>query len=448
MTISDTGQFRSTGQGAESGGASVGQLLSRPVGELLRKVAEELRPQADDIAQAMVDAYNREIPTYGAIGDESLREDVRSVSSAMVTTWLTVMSTGASLDAELLAKMTEGARRRAVQGIDMQSMLRAYRVGIRVMWGETTSSPLWRSQALQGSLAQVATWALDFADRISTAVAAAYADENNEIARQRAHRRSALLDVILSASRSEVVDGPTELCRRHSVASVRVGSELTLRELERTGDLLEKQGGATLWTVRHRSLVAIIDWPRGIDRDHLCRSLSRLAHGAQIEAIGLGGIAENVEETRQSYAEAVAALRIGPAIAQDARPVFDYQDLAPLIALLEQPDKARRFVTAAIEPLGDLTKRPWVFETLEAYLTYQGHLQEVACALGVHPNTVKYRLRELRSATGTSFTEGEHASMILLALKVRRALESDLFTSASRNAVQHRPSIECRKYAP
>jgi len=364
--------------GVEIGSVSIGQFLSRPVGELLRKVAAEMTPQADDIAQSMLNVYDREIPAYRAITDESLRDDVRSVSSAMVRSWLTVMSTGVAMDTDLLSNMTEGARRRAVQGFDMQSMLRAYRVGIRVMWGEITTSPLWRSQALQGSLAQVATWALDFADRISTAVAAAYLDESNEIARQRAHRRSALLDVILSASRSEVMDRPAELCRRHSVASVRVGRDLTLRELERTGDLLEEQGGATLWTVRHRSLVAIVDWPRGIEREELCRRLIRLAHTEQIDAIGLGGIAENVEETRQSYAEAVAALRVGPAISQDARPVFDFQELAPLIALLEQPEKARRFAAAAVEPLGDLVKRSWVLPTLEAYLSYQGRIKEVA----------------------------------------------------------------------
>ncbi len=410
----------------------MGQFLSRPVGELLRKVAAEMTPQADDIAQSMVNVYIREIPTYAAISDDLLRDDVTAVSSAMVRTWLTVMSTGIPMDAELLSEMTEGARRRAVQGFDMQSMLRAYRIGIRVMWDEITTSPLWRSHALQASLPQVASWALDFADRISTAVAAAYLDESNEIARQRAHRRSALLDVILSAGRSEVMDRPTELRRRHSVASVRVIGDLTLREMDRTGDLLEEHGGATLWTVRHRSLVAIIDWPSGIDREELCRRLARLAHSEQIDAIGLGGIAENVEETRQSYAEAVSALRVGPAISRDARPLFDFLDLAPVISLLEQPDQARRFAAAAVDPLGDLVKRSWVLPTLEAYLSCQGHIKEVALVLGIHPNTVKYRLRELRAATGTVFAEGDRATMVLLALKVRRALDSDLLGSTEK----------------
>ncbi|MDA8285719.1 MAG: helix-turn-helix domain-containing protein [Actinomycetota bacterium] len=432
----------------EIGGDPVAQLLSRPVGQLLRKVAAEVSPQADDIAHSMILAYDAEIPAYAAISDQALRDDIQSVSSAMVRCWLAVMSTGVPMDAELLETMTEGARRRAVQGVDMQSMLRAYRVGIRVMWGEITASPLWRSQALQGSLAQVASWALDFADRISSAVAAAYLDESNELARQRAHRRSALLDVILSAGHAEVVDRPVELCRRHSVAAIRVAPDLTLRELERAGDVLEAEGGAVLWTVRHRSLVAIIDWPATVGRDQLCLRLARLGHGSQIEAIGLGGMAENVTETRQSYAEAVAALRVGSAVAQSSRPVFDFQDLAPLIALLERPEQARRFAAAAIEPVGDIAKRPWVLPTLEAYLTYQGHLKEVATALGVHPNTVKYRLRELRATTGAVFAVGDQAAMVLLALKVRRALESDLFGPALPCPAPERWALGTRSELP
>jgi hypothetical protein len=42
------------------------------------------------------------------------------------------------------------------------------------------------ARSAAGALAQAATWALDFADRISTAVAAAYLDETEHLARARA----------------------------------------------------------------------------------------------------------------------------------------------------------------------------------------------------------------------------------------------------------------------
>ncbi len=392
---------------------------------LLSEVAEQLVVQSDEIASTMVRAYEAEIPAYAAIRDETLKEDVHSVSSAMVRCWLTVMSTGEAVTPELLTPMTEGARRRAAQGIDLQSMLRAYRVGIRVMWSEITASPVWRREALQGALAQVATWALAFADTISTAVAAAYLDETEHLAREREHRRSALLNVILSGPVAEPVDRPAELDRRHSVVVARVVPDLSLFELEQTGQVLEERAGALLWTVRHRSVVAAVAWPAGLSRDQLSRRLARLVHEGQIVAIGVGGSAEGVTETRESYAEAIAALRIGPLVGT-ATPVYDFLDLAPLIALLEHPEAARRFATSVLEPLGELAKRDWLLPTLEAYLVHQGRLKQAAADLGVHMNTVKYRLRGLRPFTDPLVADGTRATTLLLALRVMRLLEADV----------------------
>lgn len=413
---------------------SVEHLLTDPAASLLRQIADEMIPRADRIADSMLQTYTSEIPAYGSIDDEPLREDVHAVSSAMVRGWLTVMSTGATLDDELLDVMIEGARRRAVQGLDMQSMLRAFRVGVRVLWCETTRSPLWRHPALQASLAQVATWALEFADRICTAVAAAYLDESSEIARQRAHRRSALLDVILSPSRAPMVDRPAELCIRHSIACVRMGEDLTLRELERTGELLESEAGAVLWTVRFRSLVAVVSWPDGVRRDDLCQRLQRFAHVHRIEAVGLGGMAENVAESQQSYCEALQALRVGPSVTGLDNRVFDHQALAPLIALLHQPDQGRRFANAALEPLGQLVRRAWVLPTLEAHLLCHGHVKQVASMLNVHQSTVKYRLRELRATAGPAFAEGDAAVTVLMALKVLHALRGSPYEGTHRCA--------------
>lgn len=391
---------------------------------LVRDVAVELIGQSDEIASTMVRAYEVEIPAYAAIRDQALKDDVHSVSSAMVRCWLTVLSTGEAVTPELLTPMMEGARRRAAQGVDLQSMLRAYRVGIRVMWSEITGSHVWRRGALEGTVAELATWALDFGDKISTAVAAAYLDETEQIAREREHRRSALLNVILSGPAAEPIDPPAELGRRHSVAVARVTPDLTLLELERTGQLLEERAGALLWTVRHRSVVAAVDWPAGLGRDQLARRLARLVHESPIVAIGLGGKAESVAQTRESYAEAISSLRVGPLIGA-VPPLYDFQDLAPLVALLERPERARRFASTVLEPLKGPVARPWLLPTLEAYLIHQGRLKPAAADLGVHINTLKYRLKEFRELADPGLVDGTRATTLLLALRLARLLEGE-----------------------
>lgn len=403
------------------------QLRSARTAALLRDVAMELLEQSDDIASTMVGAYEAEIPAYAAlVNDEALREDVHSVSSALVRCWLTTMSTGeAAADGELLTPMVEGARRRAAQGIDLQSLLRAYRVGIRVMWSEITNSSVWHRQPLGDQMAEVATWALDFADRIATAVAAAYLEETEALAREHERRRSALLNAILSGPAADPIDHPTELDQRHSVAVVRVGQGLSLLELERTGRLLEERAGALLWTVRHVSVVAAVPWPANRSRNAVRRMLARLLEEDTIVAIGLGGLAEGVTETRESYAEAISALRAGPLVGVPGKRVHDHLTLAPLVGLLEQPDRARRFAAAVLEPLDEIAHRPWLLPTLEAYLMHQGRLKEAAAALGVHINTVKYRLKELRTHAGPAFADGDAATSLLLALRVVRVLSAE-----------------------
>ena len=243
--------------------------------------------------------------------------------------------------------------------------------------------------------------------------------------REREHRRSALLNAILSGPGGEPMDRPPELDRRHSIAVARVEPGVTLLQLQQTGELLEERVDAVLWTVRHQSVIAALPWPRDLDRGQLRRRLSRLAHESPILAFGIGGQAERAVETRASYAEAIAALRIGPLAATSPCVVFDHQDLAPLVALLEQPERARRFAVSTLEPLGDVVQRPWLLPTLESFLIHQGRLKEAAAELDVHVNTVKYRLKELRVVAGPAFADGDRAIALLLALRAMRVLRAE-----------------------
>jgi len=399
------------------------QLLFPPrVGRLLRQIAAQQTVEADRIAAAMFAAYAEEIPAYAQIGDPALREDVQSVSAAMVRAWLEVMSSGRPITTEALEPLLQGARRRAAQGVDLHSMLRAYRVGVRVMWSELVSTPEWQSHSLQAALVHVAEWALDFADRVSTEVAAVYLDELAHANRRREHRRSALLNVLLAGPGGESVEAPRELEQPHAVVVGRVAEDSRLDALERVGATLETEASAVLWTVRHRSVIAAVPLPAHGGRAALLRRLDALLPLEDVSAFGVGGNARGAVQTRQSYSEAVDTLRVGAVLGRSGSPVYDYQEMAPAIALLQRPEQARRFVATALEPLGTLVERSWVLPTLEAYLSRQGRIKEAATQLGVHLNTVKYRLREVRAAAGTAFAEGERAAALLLALKLHRLL--------------------------
>jgi sugar diacid utilization regulator len=204
-----------------------------------------------------------------------------------------------------------------------------------------------------------------------------------------------------------------------------VRPDLTLVELEGAGQRLEESAGALLWTVRHQSVVAAVEWEPGLRRRTLARRLEHVVDGDVVVAIGLGGSAEGIAETRDSYAEAIAALRLGPIAHPSGDVVFDFHDVAALAAILEHPDRARRFATSVLEPLAGVAARPWALPTLEAYLLRQGRIKQAAADLGVHLNTVKYRLRELRPVLDGLTRDGTGAATVLLALQAARAAEAD-----------------------
>ena len=73
---------------------------------------------------------------------------------------------------------------------------------------------------------------------------------------------------------------------------------------------------ASLWTIRHRSIIAVVPLERGVTRESLRRRLRTLVPSDAIVAFGMGGNARGATETRQSYSEAVDAIRTGAVVGE------------------------------------------------------------------------------------------------------------------------------------
>lgn len=139
-------------------------------------------------------------------------------------------------------------------------------------------------------------------------------------------------------------------------------------------------------------------------------------------AFGLGNRAMSTAETRVSYAEAAEAANAGPSLGITSGRVYDYSALAPVLALLRDRDAAQRFAATALDPFGDILSRRWALPTLDAYLSRGGRTGQMAQVLGLHPNTVKYRMSELSPYLPPDVLEGDQASTLLLAIRVHQFL--------------------------
>ena len=350
-------------------------------------------------------------------------DDVRAVSAATVRYCLNAMQTG-ELREEDFAPMIEGARRRAVQGIGREAVLRAYRVGVQVFWREVTGTLAVTGTISDHDLASMAAFVLEFADRISTEVAAAYADQALRDGRLMEQRhRTQLFDAVLAGTVGEHHHGVGAFTAQ---ALCDGGGDARQRVVRRPGGSRQDGGEPGRRACSGPCATAASSPPsrcpvRG--RDHLVRSLAGLP-AARIAGIGLGHVAEGASQTRLSYGEALDALRVGlgTAGAATAGPVYDHHHMAPLIAMLDDLERARRFAGAALAPLAPMMDRRWVIPTVDAYLSHGGRLKEVASVLSVHQNTVKYRINGLRPFIDLAACGGEQSATLLLAVRVHRYL--------------------------
>jgi hypothetical protein len=132
-------------------------------------------------------------------------------------------------------------------------------------------------------------------------------------------------------------------------------------------------------------------------------------------AIGLGPTVP-IAESARSYRWALLAMRS----ARPGRLAEADQQLDRLI-LDASPDMTSALRRQALEPLSQETpaSRARLEATLLAWLRHQGAQAAIAAELGVHPQTVRYRMGRLRELFGPALEDPEKRFRLQLALNAR-----------------------------
>ena len=118
-------------------------------------------------------------------------------------------------------------------------------------------------------------------------------------------------------------------------------------------------------------------------------------------AVVAGPVTADLASAHASATGALAAHRAAPGWPQAPRPVLAEQLLAER-AVAGDADARQRLVLEIYVPLRE---RAALVETLTAYFDAGNNLEAAARVLFVHPNTVRYRLRQVADLTG--FTPGQ-----------------------------------------
>ena len=140
---------------------------------------------------------------------------------------------------------------------------------------------------------------------------------------------------------------------------------------------------------------------------------------------GVGNLAASVAELARSHVEARQALRLSRRAGGRSR-VTTYRSLGAFRLLLEvqSPEVLRGFVD---EVLGSLlryseSRETPLLPTLEALVAARWVRRAAARALGIHINSMSYRVERIQALSGLSLDDPETRVAIAIALRARAML--------------------------
>ena len=142
-------------------------------------------------------------------------------------------------------------------------------------------------------------------------------------------------------------------------------------------------------------------------------------------SVGIGNLANGVGELARSHVEARQALRLTRRAGGRGR-VASYRSLGAFRLLLEvqSPDVLRRFVDELLGPLlryAQSRDTP-LLETLEALAAARWVRRAAARQLGIHINSMAYRVERIQALTGLQLDDPEIRVALSIALRARAML--------------------------
>lgn len=370
-----------------------------------------LAADLDDLSKEVVAAVRTEVPLYDRPMEGSFgRGILLGVHEALRQFCLLVESRGRG-DTGGLAVYEELGRGEWRHGRPLDALLAAYRVGARIAWRRFA---LLTADAGLGTHELVVLAELVFAhiDGLSAASADGYAAEQAEQAGERDRRRLALLRLLLAnpvdvesataAARLAAWAVPSRIQVVVAPAGTRLGFLLGADALFEDADpalaLIAAPGaGAPL-----RRLLGLLDGTGAVVGP---------ARGPD------GGAAS------RDRAAALLALREQGRLEVPAGEAVHTEDHLTRLVIWADPAAATDLARGVLERLDDLSPatRDRLVETLRAWLVHGGERAAVAEQLHVHPQTVRYRLAQLRALLGERVDDPASRLGLLLAAEILTA---------------------------
>ena len=376
-------------------------------------VATAIRAELTSIAAATVEEIIVEVPSYADEFTGHMGQVIGTAVELALAGFLELATARSGADPSTpIRPALEGAyelgRGEARSGRSMDALLAAYRVGARVSWRHMSASAV-RAGLTVEQLAHFAELVFAYIDQLSASSVAGHSDELATTGRVRERYLERLAGQLLAGAAEPELVAAAE---RAGWAPPRTLTAVVLPEAKVHGALV---------SLDPRTLRSTEDVPDG---DELVVLLIPDADGRSRPALlrsldgrdAVVGPARPWHAVLESYTRACRALQLG-LVAAGPAPLDTDERLADLV--LRADDGALADLRAqALAPLADLSPgaREKLTETLRSWLLHQGRREKVAEDLFVHPQTVRYRMTQLRELYGKRLEEPRTVLALTIAL--------------------------------
>lgn len=366
------------------------------------------RVDRDQLAEVMLEAFRGAIPGYARLPETVVRGQIVEIIRLNVDLCLDWVAGGVAPAPERFEKFRASAMNRATEGMPLEDLLHAYRMGGTAAWRALVAEA---SEDERAALPHAAELVMVYLDQVSGTVAAAYLEEREHLVSEQERALRGLLDALLRGARLTAANH--EAAERLGFP---IGGKLVAFAAAIPGELARAHARAAA-LFRDAGALALTEGDRVVGVAAPGRDPARALHSE-------GLLVVDVEVPRRELADSLADVRLGIEIGlRDGRTgVVSLQELALELLLAHAPRQAAALRARVVGPLGveDAGARGDLLRTVRTYVEFGRDRQRAANKLHIHPNTLDHRLRRARELTRLDLDDPEDLAMMVLALREAR----------------------------
>ncbi|KNE81276.1 hypothetical protein ADZ36_17175 [Streptomyces fradiae] len=382
--------------------------------ERIQRFADRTLEQVPELAQDILAAIRREYPGLAFIPGESGEPKALVAIRHALELFVEQMTTGSDRPRALPEMFQDFGRGEVTQGRSLDSLQGIYRLAVRLSWrrlaeiGQQVDIP-------PSAMYELAESAFEYLDVMVAQSVRGYAEAVARHAGERLRRQRLLVDLLLTEHRTDpsvvladrAADVGWHLPEKVAVAVLLRPAVEAVAPAVGDGVLLDMEG----------------EQPRLVVPEPDAPGRAELLHRAVAGWSGAIGPSVPVAEavTSLRWAETAVGM-IEQGLLPRGRLLHCGEHVEALVLLpagVLIDDLARRRLARLDRSVGPAHANR-LAETLLAWLETRGGATEVAARLGVHPQTVRYRLKQLRELWGEDLDDPDRRFELELVLRARR----------------------------